>query len=104
MARSALPNRALGALRPEPQASRPFGDDPSREAYCTPRRGQSVPRPAKRRRYADAPAAALLTGLVVPRPVDHSTLVGARIEQQHYPERTGIHRGLERYCRQVRAS
>src|SRR5713226_6529975 len=25
--------------------------------------GQSVPRPAKRRRYADAPAAALLTGL-----------------------------------------
>jgi len=28
-----------------------------------PRRGQSVPRPALRRRYADAPAAALLTGL-----------------------------------------
>jgi hypothetical protein len=25
-------------------------------------------------------------------PVDHSTLVGARTEQQHYPERTGIHR------------
>jgi hypothetical protein len=37
-------------------------------------------------------------------PVDHSTRLGARTEQEHYPERTGIHRPLERYCRQGRAS
>ena len=63
--------RALVAALPEPPsrsrtaglASRPFGDDPVALCNGTPRRGQSVPRPALRRRYADAPAAALLTGL-----------------------------------------
>jgi hypothetical protein len=29
--------------------------------------------------------------------------ISARTKQQHYPERTGIHRRLERYCRQTRA-
>jgi hypothetical protein len=41
----------------------PSGNDPSREDHCIARRGQSVPHPAFRRRYADAPAATLLTGL-----------------------------------------
>lgn len=37
---------------------------PRAKVYCTPRRRRSVPRPAAlRRRYPDAPAAALLTGL-----------------------------------------
>jgi hypothetical protein len=39
------------------------GPGSRRKLYGTPRRGHSVPRPAKRRRYADAPAGALLTGL-----------------------------------------
>jgi hypothetical protein len=44
--------------------SRPCGDDPSRERICAPRRGHSVPLFRLRRRYAVAPAGALLAGLV----------------------------------------
>ena len=39
------------------------GNDPWRKIIGPPCRGQSIPRPGKWRRYADAPTAALLTGL-----------------------------------------
>lgn len=52
--------------------SRPFGCRSLALLSCTPRRGQSVPRPAAtRRRYADAPAAAAGEWPSHPRP-DHT--------------------------------
>src|SRR5713226_2028056 len=53
------------AARTEPSHGSlgPFGKRSLAQDGRNPSPGQSVPRPAKRRRYADAPAAALLTGL-----------------------------------------
>ena len=69
--RAGVAGRALLATLTDCRGSRrrdgrlsAFGNDPSRKPSCAPRRRQSVPRPAKGRRYADAPAAAFLTGFV----------------------------------------
>jgi hypothetical protein len=70
VARPALPDRPLCAGRTEPLGSRsgipglgPSGYDPSRVKNLCPSPGAVGPASRLRRRYADAPAATLLTGL-----------------------------------------
>jgi hypothetical protein len=55
---------APGSLEPRRYASRPSGFDPSRKDFMSPSPGAVGPGSRRtRRRYADPPAAALLTGL-----------------------------------------
>src|ERR1700736_6606343 len=55
---------APGSREPRRYASRPFGFDPSRKDFMSPSPGAVGPGSRRRRRrYADPPAAALLTGL-----------------------------------------
>jgi hypothetical protein len=54
-----------GSRKSRDAGSRPFGDDPSRKRIQNPSPGAVGPASRLRRRYAEAPAAALLTGLRV---------------------------------------
>jgi hypothetical protein len=57
--------RAAGRRFPSPAGSRPSGDDPWCKRIQNPSPGAVGPASRLRRRYADAPTAALLTGLRV---------------------------------------